>query len=42
MKTEPEGDVEIRSYPILRKLSVKLSDCRVWLEGRDFLSLGNS
>lgn len=37
---EPDGDVEIQSYPVLKKLSVKLTDCKVWLEGRDFLSLG--
>lgn len=39
---EPEGDVEIQSYPVLMKLSVRLTDCRVWLEGRDFLSLGEN
>ena len=37
---EPDGDVEIQSYPVLKRLSVKLTDCRAWLEGRDFLSLG--
>lgn len=40
IKTEPDGDVEIQSYPILKQLSVKLTDCRLWLDGRDFLSLG--
>ena len=40
IKMEPDGDVEIQSYPVLKKLSIKLTDCRAWLEGRDFLSLG--
>lgn len=42
IKPEPGDDVEIRSFPLLKKLSVKLTDCRVWLEGRDFLSLGEA
>lgn len=41
IKVEPEGDVEIGSYPVLKKVSIRLTDCRLWLEGRDFLSLGN-
>lgn len=40
IKTEPDGDVEIQSYPVLMRLSVKLTDCRAWLQGQDFLSLG--
>lgn len=42
IKVEPEGDVEIRSYPVLKNVSIRLTDCRLWLEGRDFLSLGES
>ncbi len=37
---EPDDDVEIQQFPVLKKLSVKLTDCMAWLEGRDFLSLG--
>lgn len=40
IKMEPDGEVEIQSYPVLKKLAVILTDCRAWLEGRDFLSLG--
>ncbi|XP_028450029.1 zinc finger protein 525-like [Perca flavescens] len=39
IKSEPDDDVEICWYPVLKKLSVKLTDCRPLLEGRDFLSL---
>ncbi|KAG7219168.1 hypothetical protein INR49_006327 [Caranx melampygus] len=28
IKAEPDGDLEIQSYPILKKLSIKLTDCR--------------
>lgn len=45
IKIEPEEEeveVEIQTYPVLKKLSVSLTDCRTWLEGRDFLSLGKS
>lgn len=34
--------MEIRAYPVLKKLSVTLTDCRLWLEGQDFLSLGEN
>lgn len=40
IKMEPDGEVEIQSFPVLKKLAVILTDCSVWLEGRDFLSLG--
>ncbi|RVE61311.1 hypothetical protein OJAV_G00169370 [Oryzias javanicus] len=39
IKPEPDEDMEICSYPFLKKLSIKLTDCKSWLEGRDFLSL---
>ncbi|TNM97616.1 hypothetical protein fugu_013862, partial [Takifugu bimaculatus] len=39
IKVEPEGDVEIGSYPVLKNVSIRLTDCSLWLEGRDFLSL---
>ncbi|XP_054882257.1 zinc finger protein 572-like isoform X2 [Poeciliopsis prolifica] len=39
IKPEPGDDVAIQCFPLLKKLSVKLTDCRAWLEGRDFLSL---
>lgn len=42
IKVEPEGEVEIRSYPVLKNVSIRLTDCSLWLEGRDFLSLGES
>ena len=34
--------MEIRAYPVLKRLSVTLTDCRLWLEGQDFLSLGEN
>lgn len=40
IKREPDDDVEIRLSPVFKKLSVRLMDCRIWLEGRDFLYLG--
>lgn len=40
IKMEPDGEVEIQSYPVLKRLAVILTDCSAWLEGRDFLSLG--
>lgn len=42
IEPEEEEEVEIQTYPVLKKLSVSLTDCRTWLEGRDFLSLGKS
>ncbi|XP_067330187.1 tetratricopeptide repeat protein 19, mitochondrial isoform X3 [Channa argus] len=39
IKIETGEDIEIQSYPILKKVSVRLTDCRLWLDGRDFLSL---
>lgn len=42
IKVEPEGDVEIGSYPVLKNVSIRLTDCSLWLGGRDFLSLGES
>lgn len=42
VKVEPEGDVEIESYPLLKNVSIRLTDCSLWLEGRDFLSLGEN
>lgn len=40
VKVEPEVEVEIGSYPVLKNVSIRLTDCSLWLEGRDFLSLG--
>lgn len=48
VKAEPDEDVEneslesLESLHVLRKLSVTLTDCRLWLKGRDFLSLGKA
>lgn len=40
VKVEPDSDVEIQWYPGLRQLCVRLTDCRAWLQGRDFLCVG--
>lgn len=40
IKMEPDGDVEIGMLPVCRELSVRLTDCRKWLQGQDFLFLG--
>lgn len=37
---EPDSDVEIGLLPVCRELSVRLTDCRKWLQGQDFLFLG--
>lgn len=37
---EPDGDVEIGLLPECREFSIRLTDCSKWLQGRDFLFLG--
>lgn len=37
---EPDGDVEIGLLPVCKEFSIRLTDCSKWLQGRDFLFLG--
>lgn len=42
IKMEQDGDVEMGQLPVCREFSIRLTDCRKWLQGRDYLFLGEN